>query len=264
MGSLKLTVWGVRGSFPRPSRDFLEYGGNTSCFSIRLGESLVVLDAGSGLSALGDAIAHSEDIKTVHILLSHGHLDHVMGLCPFLGTFAGGRDVHIYGGCLEGIKALAGPPFWPGSVEKSGAGLHPVRPGETFRLSECGAQVTAMEGTHPGGCLWYRLDIHGKSLVYILDCETEPSRMPDMLRFARGADLVVWDAAWPPGQEIPGWGHSTWVQGADFGKSSGAARVLMSHYALRLDDVALRRMEREAESHWDGCIFAREGMEIDI
>lgn len=68
----KLTVWGVRGSFPSPGPAFLGYGGDTACLSVELGGTLVVLDAGSGLAGLGaDMIRRG--IHRADVLLSHIH-----------------------------------------------------------------------------------------------------------------------------------------------------------------------------------------------
>ena len=37
---------GVRGSYPTPARNFLQYGGNTSCVEVVAGNRLIILDAG--------------------------------------------------------------------------------------------------------------------------------------------------------------------------------------------------------------------------
>lgn len=267
MKTLKLIPWGVRGSFPAAEEGFLRYGGNTSCCSLPLGDDLLVFDAGSGLADLKDWLGQRETGGNIHILLSHAHMDHVMGLYPFLSAPEPGRTVHLYGGgpVLDSLKALIGPPYWPCSLQDSGARLHRVTPGKPFRLAGGGeAHLSAMEGTHPGGCLWYRLDWDGRSLVYMLDCEVEPSRRPEMVRFAQGAGLLIWDASFPPGQEKPGWGHSTWVQGAALGREAGVERVLMAHYSRALDDRALEQMEQSAAQAETACIFAKERTEIKL
>ncbi len=265
---LRFDPWGVRGSFPVTKEGFLSYGGNTSCFSLLCGDSLVVFDAGSGLTALGERLERERGVRSVHILMSHAHLDHIMGLPPFLSGAGRERAVHLYGAgsTLAAVERLVGEPYWPCSLRDSGAALHRVAPGAPFRLEggETGARLSAMEGTHPGGCLWYRLEYEGRSVAYLLDCEVDPALWPEMARFARGAGLLVWDASFPPGQERPGWGHSTWAQGTALSREAGAERVLMAHYARELDDRALERLERDAAQAGDACIFAREGMEIEL
>ena len=49
-------IWGVRGAAPAAYRDFLEYGGNTSCISVDCCGETVIFDAGTGLLELGREI----------------------------------------------------------------------------------------------------------------------------------------------------------------------------------------------------------------
>jgi phosphoribosyl 1,2-cyclic phosphodiesterase len=71
-------MWGVRGSLPTAGAATTRYGGNTSCVAVRTSEgNLVVLDAGTGIAALGRSLGHE---PRVDILLTHLHLDHIQGL----------------------------------------------------------------------------------------------------------------------------------------------------------------------------------------
>ena len=67
-------------------RECMRYGGDSSCYMVRAGEETLFLDAGSGLSA-----APADYPKPPVILLSHLHLDHLIGL----GVFPGLSDTHI-------------------------------------------------------------------------------------------------------------------------------------------------------------------------
>ena len=50
-------IWGCRGSLATPGRATLRYGGNTSCVEVRADDgSLLVLDAGTGIRPLGQAL----------------------------------------------------------------------------------------------------------------------------------------------------------------------------------------------------------------
>ena len=92
MDEFKIKFRGVRGSYPVPDKDFLKYGGNTSCVEVRVGGHLIILDAGTGLISLGNELMHKyiESGTTITdrtpvkctILLSHIHLDHIQGF-PF-------------------------------------------------------------------------------------------------------------------------------------------------------------------------------------
>lgn len=62
---MKVKFWGVRGSIPCPGPDTVEYGGNTACIELRTGDDnrIIIIDAGSGIRALGDYIVKN-DLKT--------------------------------------------------------------------------------------------------------------------------------------------------------------------------------------------------------
>lgn len=258
-----VTVWGVRGSAPRLSAGCVEYGGNTACISLEYGDRAVVLDAGTGLSPLGQALAGRREIRRLDILLSHLHMDHVLGLFSFRPLFDSGMDIHIYGaaGLARGLEALIGPPYWPLRLGDFPArpAFHELQPGDSFGLD--GLEVSTMAGNHPGGSILYRLDGGGKSLTYALDCEADGQTFPALTRFARGSGLLIWDASFTAADLRPGWGHSTWEQGLELGRAAGAGQVLMTHYSWEYTDAFLRRQEELACR--DGlCRFAREGMVI--
>src|SRR5687767_13812139 len=93
---MKVTLWGTRGSLASPGPDTARYGGNTSCVSVEDGSgSLLVLDAGSGCRRLGITIPLTQ--KRVDILLTHLHLDHILGLGFFVPLFNPNIETHIWG-----------------------------------------------------------------------------------------------------------------------------------------------------------------------
>ncbi len=51
---MELTFYGVRGSFPSPSRNSVRYGGNTSSAILRHEGRLLFLDAGTGIVRAGE------------------------------------------------------------------------------------------------------------------------------------------------------------------------------------------------------------------
>ena len=67
---MKAIVWGCRGSLATPGPDTIASGGNTSCLEVRLADdSLLVLDAGTGIRALGLTLGRSHQ-RSLHILLT--------------------------------------------------------------------------------------------------------------------------------------------------------------------------------------------------
>lgn len=267
-----ITVWGVRGSAPRPAPDCLEYGGNTVCAALEHAGGTVILDAGTGLAFPGQSLAQQKDVKRLDLLISHFHIDHLMGLFSFAPLFRPELTVHLYGGAGlgEALHTLVAPPYWPLGLRGFPARLefHEIAPGDSFALE--GLSVSTMAGNHPGGSILYRLDGAGKRITYALDCETDERIFPALAEFARGSDLVIWDAGFAPGALRPGWGHSTWEQGLTLGRAAKAGRVLMTHYDWGYTDEFLHRQEQLAGQYEkqagrnDICRFAKEGMVITL
>src|SRR6059036_1186310 len=99
-----VTFWGTRGSIPTPGAHTARYGGNTPCVAVegtgghKGGGQLVILDAGTGIRALGrELVEHQNGAVQAEILLSHAHWDHIQGLPHFKPFFAPGNAVRIWG-----------------------------------------------------------------------------------------------------------------------------------------------------------------------
>src|SRR5690349_23995470 len=80
---MRVVFWGVRGTFPATGPRFVRYGGDTMCVEVKCGEDRLVLDAGSGLRGLGESLMREAGPTRVHVLLSHAHIDHLIGFVQF-------------------------------------------------------------------------------------------------------------------------------------------------------------------------------------
>ena len=260
----KITVWGVRGSAPAPLREYMEYGGNTACISLEREDHMVVFDAGTGLTALGNAWNPQGHMR-LDILISHLHIDHVAGLFLFKPFLSAGMEIHLHGriGLEQCLRRLLSSPWWPIGVGdfKAKVRFHEIQPGDSFRLGRFA--VSTMGGNHPDGSILYRLDGDGKRLVHALDCEADRETFVRLTAFAHKSDLIIWDANFTAEDFIEGWGHSTWEQGLKAGHDAEAGRVLMTHYNQGYTDGFLRSQEMIA-CRDSICVFAKERMEMLI
>jgi len=48
-----IKIWGARGSIPVSGKEYLKYGGDTTCVEIRAGGEVFIIDAGTGIRKLG-------------------------------------------------------------------------------------------------------------------------------------------------------------------------------------------------------------------
>ncbi len=264
-----LKALGVRGSFPVADQGYLEYGGNTSCFSLEYPDRIVVFDAGTGL----DQILWKG--KPVHIFLSHLHMDHVMGLFTWPVLFCPEAEVHFYGqgqakqdSLSEQLQHLFDGEFWPVKLHEVKANLqfHTFLPGNQIEFPLDGGttcRISSVESYHTRHSMVFRLDEGTHSLVYLLDYELGQADEVGLARlkaFVHHADYLIFDAQYTD-EELPahaGWGHSSWEQGVELGKLAGIGCVMMTHYDRSHDDKFLRFQEKQLREYGENALFIKE------
>lgn len=258
---------GVRGSCPVQGKEFSRYGGATSCIFLRLGGELIILDGGTGLLNITNYL--DKDERQLHILLSHPHFDHLIGLpiCPVF--FDPSFHIHLYAaqnaglGVKEQVLRLMSPPLWPVGFEAFQASMefHDLS-GKPFQIGNVSIGMT--EGKHPGGNKIFRLHYGEKSVVYASDFECEQESEERLTSFAQGCSLLICDAQYSD-EEIEkkrGFGHTAWDAAVQIGQNSGAKRVVMFHHDPFRTDDELDQAEEKLKRNHPHYSFARCGEEI--
>ena len=266
--ALKVRLWGTRGSTNASGPRFVEFGGHTPCVEVRCGDRLFVLDAGTGLSALGNELGTAVPSE-VDILFSHVHLDHIAGL-PFFkpAVLNPGRVIRTHCGNLDGQSAgeaadrLFSPPLFPICLSDLPARFEHrgFKAGETLHFPD-GARVATHPLVHPGGATGYRFEHRGRVFCYITDMEhTEPWPDAGLVRFIRDADLIVYDGMFSDAEysRCRGWGHSTWEKGIELCHAAGVKALAVFHHHPGHDDDTLRALEAEMQAAMPTACIARE------
>jgi phosphoribosyl 1,2-cyclic phosphodiesterase len=284
-----VTFWGTRGSIPTPGPNTSRYGGNTPCVAVEgAGGQLVVLDAGTGIRALGlDLVDKQNGAAKVEILLSHAHWDHIQGLPHFKPFFSPGNSVRIWGSrqgtmSLEAIlRQQMDPAVFPVPLDALSAQLTVQQVDtDTFSIGEF--RVRTIKLRHPGTTLGFRLTpaTGGPSMAYVTDNElglgghydVPGTWRRDFVTFLNGVDLLIHDAMYTPDEleEHRGWGHSTYEEAVTLAQDAGAKKLVLFHHEPEHDDkemdalvAAARKSAKQREGSLE-VIAAQEGMKVTL
>src|SRR3954447_6674965 len=263
---MRARIWGCRGSLATPGESTIRYGGNTTCVELRTASgAVVVLDAGTGIRALGAQLA-AERVRELDLLLTHLHLDHIEGLGFLAPLFDPECTVRIHGprprqGTLaETIAGYLSPPFFPVPFERFDAAISFVEvERDSWELD--GLHVASAPVRHPGPTLAYRLTEGARSLAFVPD--NEPGLDPTSgLEIAGGADVLLHDAQYTDeeyGTRV-GWGHTSGSHLLRYLDEAEPARAVMFHHDPTHDDAQLERMLAAADR--DGLELGHEGLEL--
>lgn len=266
---MTLRFWGTRGGVAAPGPDTVRYGGNTACIELTCGPHLLILDAGTGLRPLGDALTARGGPVEADILLSHTHLDHIIGLGFFAPLFRPDTVLRIHGGHLDrtGLRAALATslsePLMPNlfAAARARIDIRAHRPGASLALHP-GLDVTLASLTHPGGSVGYRIDYGGRSLAFVTDTEHQPGVVdPVVVALARGADMLIYDANYTDAEfsSRRDWGHSTWQQGLRIAEAAAVGRLILFHHDASRTDPAIDAIAAAANRRRPGTIAAAEG-----
>ncbi|GAB4113234.1 MAG: MBL fold metallo-hydrolase [Sandaracinaceae bacterium] len=277
--TLSVRFWGVRGSIASPGRDMLGVGGNTSCVEVRYGDDVLILDAGTGIRALGDQLLR-ERVGHVSVLLSHLHWDHIQGLPFFLPAWLPSSRLDVIGaastssphiGLKESLSMQMQPPHFPVRLSDMGAllGFRQIESGQELTIGE--VKVTARRLNHPGGVTGYRIEAGGRAIVYATDTEHYACPDPYLVKLAKDADLLVYDAMYTEaeyrgeiGPSKVGWGHSTWEAGVAVADAARVGQLVLFHHDPQRTDREVAAIEAQADIVRPGTIAAREGLVLEL
>ena len=282
---MRARVWGSRGSIATPGPETARYGGNTSCVEVRLGDgTLLVLDAGTGARPLGIHLARQPEPRpTIHLLLSHLHVDHVEGLGAFAPIWMEDTELHVWGppstvsSLARRIARYFSPPLFPVHLSEVPARVtfHDAPEGSWTIGS---ATLSSAPILHAGPTVGYRIEEEGRALTYLTD--HEPAKGSNLATVAAewisghslafGADVLMHDCQYTE-DEYPshvGWGHSSTAHLATFAERTKVDRLLTYHHDPMHDDEALEVMRDRVRDLWgvetDRCTIAGEGLEFEV
>jgi len=259
---MKVTFWGTRGSIPSPGPHTVRVGGNTTCLEVETGaDHRIIVDAGTGIRALGLQLMREQDHQPISMLLTHSHWDHLAGFTFFPPAYSPAYSLNFYGNTMamevlrRDIFERRDNRYFPVNMDDFRASIkfHEALPRP---LIIGGVIVEAISLNHPGNGFGYRFEQDGKKLAFITDNEIglqyQGGNTPAEIRdFCLGCDVLIHDAQYLP-REITahhGWGHSTYKEVADLAADAGVPHILLTHHDPERNDDGCQELLEEARQY---------------
>ncbi len=246
----------------QPIHRFGGYGGNTPCVEVYSKNQQLIIDGGSGLRPLGYEMMKGPcgtGRGEVHLLFTHFHWDHLIGLPFFTPFFIRGNKIHVYSvqsDLKEVFQTVFRKPFFPIQLEKLAASIeyHTLQPRQTVSFNDM--QVTPYQLDHPDPCWGYRIECDGRVYAHCVDTEcTRVSRAelgPDLPLY-QGVDLMLFDAQYTLMETIEkvNWGHAAASLGLDIAMREGIKRVVFVHHDPASADEKIAAAENQALHYYE-------------
>lgn len=207
---MKLTFLGASHGIPEPNR-------KCSCTMVEVDGRIYFVDM--GVMAIGELVNRAIPVEAVRgIFITHMHGDHTNGLIHFadlISWYYRASDPEIYLPLLEGAKII---------TDWIALSCHATRDLQ-YREVQCGdlfddgfLKVSAVRTQHTNSSYAYRLEAHGKAVLFTGDMQRPSADFPSEL--AGDTDLIVCEGAHFPATEY----EPVLTQCAP-------KRVIVNHYA---------------------------------
>lgn len=236
---MNLHVLGCHGPFP-PA------GGATSGYLLEKDGSALLLDCGSGV--MGRLMKLYDPAALSCVLLSHLHFDHASDLLVmryYLEIRKKTLDVYVPSEDESPFRALLTAPAFR---------VIPYPEGE---FSVMGLTVSAMPVRHPVPCRALRLKDGEKTFVFTGDTND----CPGLDAFARGADVLLADAAFLEAEWADTKPHMSAAGAARLARDAEAKALYLTHLPVA---HAPETLEKEAQAVYPQARAVYPGMVIAL
>jgi hypothetical protein len=278
---MRVHFWGVRGDIAAPGPNTLRYGGHTLCTTVSDDhESLCILDAGTGLTALGKAwkkLKPSRAQKQAIFLISHNNWSHTQGIGFFSPFFTRGNCFEFYG-CgrdkldfQDILEAQLTPSLSPlQTLDHLVADLYFRKPdGKPFNWGNI--QISTWSVPTLNACflpLAYRLSSNGRSLVYLPRIEYIGQIDKELVSFCNGVNMIIHGAYYTDKDYQPGNGHSPINVAVELALQTQSPLLLLYYYNPAYKDEDIDQLVAYSRSLANPnkleIIGAREGLDLEV
>jgi phosphoribosyl 1,2-cyclic phosphodiesterase len=249
-----IKCWGSRGSIPVSGKEYLKYGGDTTCLEIRTkSNDIIIIDAGTGIRRLGNLLI-KENQNKYHFIFTHTHWDHIMGFPYFKPLYSNHAEFRMHRCPFHSqlvkniISNIMAPPNFPVKYSDIKAELFYEEACPTeFEIGS--VKVVPIPISHPNGGSGYKFIEDNKSFVFLTDNELgfiHPGGLPykDYVKFSSGADLLIHDAEYTPEEykTFIDWGHSVYTDVLNLAFEAGVKKVGLFHLNQERTDREMNKI----------------------
>jgi ribonuclease BN (tRNA processing enzyme) len=210
---------------------------STACALLRQDKRALLIDAGTGVARLRENKQLLDGVQQLDVILTHFHLDHVIGL-PYLPSLELPKPPMIYGtGALlygratrEILMPLLSRPLLSTDITTITSGFHELD-GQELQLGPFFIQ-SRPQTMHSDPTLALRVN---DQLTYCTDTSYDPQNAT----FADGCKVLAHEAWWTTGTTHDIKNHTSAAQAASIARDAGVTRLVLIHINPTADENAL-------------------------
>lgn len=237
-----IKFWGTRGSIPVSGREYMKYGGDTTCVEIRTKhDEIIIIDAGTGVRKLGKQLLHEQRFS-FHMIFTHSHWDHLIGFPFFKPIYRRGTHIKIHGcpfaqrSIKDMISRAMSVPYFPVNYEDIEAEItYQGACSCSFQIDS--VNISPISLSHPNLGNGYKFTEGEKSFVFLTDNELSFQHkggldFAEYVKFSEGVDLLVHDAEFTPEEyeSTRTWGHSVYKDALNLALQANVKTLGLFHH----------------------------------
>jgi len=237
-----IKCWGSRGSIPISGKDYIKYGGDTTCIEIRAESGdIIIVDAGTGIRRLGNKLIR-ENAFSINLLFTHAHWDHVMGFPFFKPIYNSHYEIRMLRCPFSSyirkmLSRVMDYPHFPVRYADIQAKIIYGEDDTCKENFEIGSiSVAPINISHPNTGTGFKFTENGKSFVFLTDNElgfVHPGGLPfeAYTEFCAEADLLFHDGEYTPAEYklFATWGHSSFTQAFRLARDAKVKKLGLFH-----------------------------------